>query len=126
MTQMVLKLDETVLKGLKRRFYFPNFIQPRFISEWLIAKPVGYEKRYKNDIMMHNCAKVWKQEELPLLFTPINSKDILQSRYLTVAFAMIESTYTTPDNFAYANFDLDQLLPLEGSKYQKEFIEQRT
>jgi hypothetical protein len=57
--------------------------------------------------MMHNCGKVWKQEELPLLFTPINSKDILQSRYLTVAFAMIESTYTNPDNFAYANFDLD-------------------
>lgn len=56
---------------------------------------------------MYNCGKVWKQEELPLLFTPINSRDILQSRYLTVAFAMIESTYTTPENFAYANFDLD-------------------
>lgn len=47
-----------------------------------------------------------------MLFTAINSRQILQNRYLTVAFAMTEGTGTTPDNFAYANIDLEQLKPM--------------
>jgi hypothetical protein len=47
---------------------------------------------------------------LPTLWTPINSKDILEKRFLTVAFAMTEGTATTADNICYANIQLDKLL----------------
>ena len=61
---------------------------------------------------MQKLSKVWKKDELPLLFTPINSKEILANKFLTISFAYFEQNYTTPDNFAYANIDLAKLIPL--------------
>lgn len=49
LTQMNVKIDQAKINRVNRRFSFPLFLQPRFISEWLVAKPCGYEKRFRDE-----------------------------------------------------------------------------
>lgn len=50
-----------------------------------------------------------------MLLTPVNSKNILEKKFLTISFAYVEQNNTTTDNLAYANINLSNLIPLEGS-----------
>jgi len=110
---------------VNQRYTFPIFLQPRFISEWLISKPAAYEKRFREEQRIYSSPKVWTQEQLPTLITSINSKEILQSRNLAISFALSESTYVTTDNYAYAVVDLNHFMPFPGSELQKEFLATR-
>lgn len=57
---------------------------------------------------------------LPILYTPINCLEILQTRFLTVSFQLTQSTYLPADNFAFAVFDMKDFLPFPNSEYQQE------
>jgi len=53
--------------------------------------------------------KLWKNYEMPRLFTPINTYQVLKTKKLILQFKMIEGTYTTQENFAYTKLPLDNL-----------------
>jgi hypothetical protein len=114
--KMSFQIDQAKFKQVNQRLSFPVFLQPRFISEWLVAKPTGYEKRFRDEQRICGRPKTWTYDQLPMLYTPINCKDILETRNLVISFALIESTYSTPDNYAYAVIDLSGLQLYEGSE----------
>ena len=69
--------------------------------------------------------KVWPRDKLPLLYTPINCHEILQTRFLTVSFQITQGTFTTSDNFAYATIDLKDLKSFPNSNYQADYRKQQ-
>jgi len=90
----------------KRQFTYPLFFQIGFHSDWLAYKPLSYEKRIMSPDFAH---KLWKNYEMPRLFTPINTYQVLKTKKLILQFKMIEGTYTTQENFAYTKLPLDNL-----------------
>lgn len=120
-SSMVIKIEKARLARTNRQFTYPLFLQPRFISEWLIAKPSGFEKRYRDEYQISNVTKTWQGNQLPKLYTAINSKDILSAKHLTVSFAMTEGNSYTPDNIAYAVIDMSELKPMHGSEFGQQF-----
>jgi hypothetical protein len=117
-TSFQVSIEKNRFQKVNRRFSYPLFLQPRFISEWLVAKPSGYEKRYTDEAKMF-VSKTWTHRQLPKLFTAINSPEVLASKFLTISFAMLETTSYTPDNIAYAVIDLAQLKPTKGTEFMQ-------
>lgn len=68
---------------LRERYRFPLFFQLHFRSDWLLAKSYSSQKRLgssTDDIL----PKQWKESEVPVLYTPINSIEILRQKRLTI------------------------------------------
>ena len=57
--------------------------------------------------------KKWFEKELPVLYTPINSIEILKQKRLTVVVQLYERTKTKAENFAYVNIKLKNITPAE-------------
>ena len=54
--------------------------------------------------------------EVPELFTPINSVEILRQKRLTIVVQVYEKTKTKCDNFAYININLKDFQPVERTQ----------
>lgn len=50
---------------------------------------------------------------MPLLYTPINSIEILRQKRLTIVIQMYERAKTKGENFAYVNINLKDFTPVE-------------
>lgn len=63
----------------------------QFRADWLCYRPVSYEKRIAG--MEHTVPpKVWQSHQLPTLFTPINSAEILNTKRLIVLIKVSEGS----------------------------------
>ena len=88
-------------------FSYPIFLQLHFRSDWLNSNPVSYEKVISSpDESMHD-TKQWKPYQVPILYTPINSAEILKQKRLLIAVRI--ATFSKAENFAYINLDLSGL-----------------
>ena len=56
---------------------FPMFYQLLFRADWLLSKPVSGQK-FVGRLQDSNEPKRWTETELPILYTPINSIEILR------------------------------------------------
>ena len=57
--------------------------------------------------------KQWHDFEIPVLFTPINSIEILRQKRLTIVVQLYERNKPKPENFAYINVLMKDLAPVE-------------
>lgn len=55
----------------------------------------------------------WRPEDIPTLFTPINSIDILRHKRLTIVVLLSEKNKAKQENFAYINVPLKDFTPVE-------------
>lgn len=55
----------------------------------------------------------WVAQDMPILYTPINSIEILQQKRLTIAVLVQERTKTKPDCFGYINVPLKEITHVE-------------
>jgi len=55
-----------------------------FKADWLVASPLSFEKRIVNNKKGSFNTKIWTGRELPTLYTPVNSAEILAQKRLTV------------------------------------------
>ena len=62
--------------------------------------------QWQDDI---GCVKYWKQEQLPTLYTPINSLDILKKQRLVGLVKLSEGDAKTADNFAYFSLEFSKI-----------------
>ena len=89
----------------------PAFLQLQFWSNWICSKPCSYEKRickFKDGDA--GTVKTWTKNQLPILFTPINTRDILRQHRLVVLVKLIEGKdEKLQENFAYCLIDFGGL-----------------
>lgn len=104
-----LNLNEERLQGIQRAFYYPMFLQLHFRSDWLISKPVSYEKVISSSNKSEQRTRHWKDFQIPKLYTPINTVEILQQKRLLIAIKLFEGNNSQAENFAYVNLDLNDL-----------------
>ena len=60
--------------------------------------------------------KQWRESDIPILYTPINSIDILKQKRLTVVVQLYEKAKTKYENFAYINVNLKDFTPIERNE----------
>ena len=87
-----LTLDGERLHHIHRTFYYPMFLQLQFSSDWLVEKPVSYEKVISCLPESEQVTKSWKNDQIPRLYTPINSYKILQQKRLLIVLKLQEGT----------------------------------
>ena len=59
--------------------------------------------------------KQWRESEVPTLYTPINSIEILRQKRVTIVIQMYEKAKTKCENFAYVNINLKDFAPVENN-----------
>ena len=85
------------------------FFQLHFRSDWLITKPVSYEKVVSSPNPTEQRTRHWKDYQIPKLYTPINSAEILQQKRLLVSIKLFEGNSNNAESFAYVNLDMNNL-----------------
>ena len=96
---------------LRESYRFPIFFQLQFRSDWLIKRAVSYQKRQTNE-QINGQPKQWHSYEIPTLYTPINSVEILKHKRLTLVLQLYERNKTKHVNFAYININMEEMQPV--------------
>ena len=116
-----LNFDDDRIDKLKLANVYPLFLQLHFRSEWLVTKPVSYEKVISSRSEREDKTFHWKDHQIPLLSTPVNSQQILESKCLVIAIQLCEYNQrkTTGECFAYVRLDLSNLQKLKDIQQSK-------
>ena len=100
---------------LTERYRFPVFITLQFRSDWLISRPLSCQRRIGNE-GQEMMPIQWKKDEIPILYTPINSVEILRQKRLIIVVQLNERNKGNKcDNFAYINIPMKNLTPNPGA-----------
>ena len=75
----------------------------------MISKPVSYEKVISSANQSEQRTRDWKDYQIPKLYTPINSVEILQQKRLLIVIKLFEGNNSQAENFAYVNLQMDDL-----------------
>ena len=67
---------------------------------------------------MEGQPKQWHEFDIPTLYTPINSIEILKQKRLTVVVQLYEKNKTKHENFAYINLHMDGLQAIQRDNQQ--------
>ena len=105
-----------LLPVLADKFRYPVFFQLQFRSDWLIAKSSSGQKRLTS--LQEFQPKQWRNNEIPTLYTPINSLQILRQKRLTIVVQLYERNKTKQENFAYINVPMKEFVPIEHQNVQ--------
>ena len=100
---------------LRDKVRFPVFFQLQFRSDWLLVKNALSSQKRLIDSQQEYQPKQWREHEVPVLYTPINSIEILKQKRLTIVVQLFEKTKTKHDNFAYINVNLKDFTPVEST-----------